>query len=260
MTIRHDLHTHTCYSDGAHPIALHVLEARAYELEAVAITDHYWPGNRLGSSEEEFDAYLAEIEEARAAQNEVLVLKGIEATALDTMGRLTLDEAHAARLEWVLCDLGGFSEGTLRHTPSRRQEFVENVIRTYLALCDVPYLNGIAHPFNTGNATPPALPADYPEPLLRELAAKMAATNTVFDVMNNMVFWFQRADISPREFTAQYVALVRLFAEEGVTFQASSDDHRTGLGNTRWSSLVLERAGVSPKQIVDVAQIRKHLR
>ncbi len=33
--LNHDLHTHTVFSDGAHSVALHVLEARAFELEAV---------------------------------------------------------------------------------------------------------------------------------------------------------------------------------------------------------------------------------
>jgi hypothetical protein len=55
--------------------------------------------------------------------------------------------------------------------------------------------------------------------------------------------------------TAQYVELVKLFAAAGVTFQVSSDDHRTGLGNTRWSELVLARAAVPASQIVDPRKI-----
>jgi hypothetical protein len=42
-----------------------------------------------------------------------------------------------------------------------------------------------------------------------------------------------------------------------VMFQVSSDDHRTGLGNTRWSQLVLARAGVPLKQVVDPRQIAR---
>lgn len=257
MWINHDLHTHTVFSDGAHPIPLHILEARAFELEAMAITDHFTPGSKIFDSEEHFDRYLAEIDRERSAQQDLLVLKGAEATVLDTSGRITLDERHAARLEWVLCDLGGRSEGTLKNTPSDKQRYVENVIRTYLGLCDIPFLNVIAHPFNTGNTSPAALPEDYPERLLRELAAKMAATGKVFDVMNDMIYWFQKSGIPPRTLTAQYVELVKLFASEGVTFQVSSDDHRTGLGNTRWSQIVLGRAGVAKTQIVDPRRIRQ---
>jgi hypothetical protein len=130
-------------------------------------------------------------------------------------------------------------------------------VRTYLGLCDVEYLDGIAHPFNTGNTHPSALPADYPPRLLKELAAKMAAKGKVFDVMNDMIYWFHQTSIPPRELTAQYVELVKLFVAEGVTFQVSSDDHRTGLGNTRWAQLVLNRARVPAKQIVDPRQIAR---
>jgi histidinol phosphatase-like PHP family hydrolase len=257
--VNHDLHTHTIYSDGASSIPLHVLEARAFELDAMAITDHFTPGSKLSESPAEFDRYLAEIERERSGQHDVLVLKGAEATALDATGRISIDERQAARLEWVLCDLGGLSEGTLRHPPSDKQKYVENVVRTYLGLCDVAYLDVIAHPFNTGNTRPAALPADYPAHLLRELASKMAAQKKTFDVMNDMIYWFHQASIAPHEFTAQYVELVKVFAAAGVTFQVSSDDHRTGLGNTRWAQLVLARARVPAKQIVDPREIaRRH--
>jgi hypothetical protein len=105
------------------------------------------------------------------------------------------------------------------------------------------------------NTNPMAFPEDYPPRLLRELAEKMAATGKVFDVMNDMIYWFHKATIAPRKLTRLYVELVRLFAAAGVIFQVSSDDHRTGLGNTRWAQLVLSRAGVSTKQIVDPKRI-----
>ena len=257
LQVNHDLHTHTVHSDGAHSIPLHILEGRAFELEAMAITDHYTPGSKLAKSEEAFDNYLAEIERERSAQDDLIVLKGAEATALDTTGRISIDQRHAARLEWVLCDLGGLSEGTIRNPPNDKKKLVENVVRTYLALCDVEYLDAIAHPFNTGNVRPAALPADYPPTLLKELASKMAARGKVFDVMNDTIYWFHKAPIPPRELTAQYVELVKLFAGEGVMFQVSSDDHRTGLGNTRWSEIVLARAGVPRKQVVDPREIAR---
>jgi hypothetical protein len=151
IRVNHDMHTHTIYSDGASPIPLHILEARAFELDAVAITDHYTPGSRISESQAEFDRYLAEIERERSAQQDVIVLKGAEATALDATGHISIDERHAAQLEWMLCDLGGLSEGTLRNPPADKQTYVENMVRTYLGLCDVAYLDAIARPFNTGN-------------------------------------------------------------------------------------------------------------
>jgi len=257
FSVNHDLHTHTVYSDGAHPISLHVLEARSFELDALAITDHYDPGSKIHDSEEEFDRYLDEIRRHRAGQEDVIVLSGVEASALDAQGRISIDRRHADRVDWVLCHLGGQSEGTLRTTPPDKRKYVENVIRAYMGLCDVPYLDVIAHPFNTGNTNPAALPDDYPERLLRELAAKMADTGKVFDVMNDMIYWFHRTDIAPRTLTAQYVELVKLFAAEGVKFQVSSDDHRTGVGNTRWAQIVLARAAVPLDQVVDPRTIRQ---
>jgi len=257
LAVHHDLHTHTLWSDGAHPISLHVLEARAFELDAVAITDHHTPGSKIHDSEDEFTRYLAEIEKERASQDDLRIIKGAEATVLDPPGRITIDARRAARLEWVLCDLGGQSEGTLRATPRDKSRYIDNVLVTYLALCDVPYLDVIAHPFNTGNTVPAALPADYPERRLRELAAKMADKGKVFDVMNDTIYWFSRSGVAPRALTAQYVELVRIFASEKVRFQVGSDDHRTGLGNTRWSQIVLGRAGVPPEQIVDPVKIRR---
>ena len=253
--LNHDLHTHTVWSDGAHEIPLHLLEARAFELDAIAITDHVTPASRIGKSAEDFEAYLAEIERVRSAQEDLLVLKGAEAALLDATGRVTLDDRRAARLEWILCDISGITEGIFRNPPADKGRYMENVVRAYLALCDLPWLGAIAHPFNTGNTTPFALPADYPPALLRELAQKMAERGKVFDVMNDMVYWFQKSGIAPRELTSQYVALVKVFAAAGVTFQVSSDDHRTGLGNTRWSQLVVARAGVPARQIVDAKAI-----
>jgi histidinol phosphatase-like PHP family hydrolase len=257
QAVRHDLHTHTLYSDGAHPIPLHVLEARAFELDALAITDHHFPGSKIHDSEDEFNRYLAEIEKERSGQNDCIVIKGVEATVLDTTGRITIDPRRAERLEWILCDLGGKSEGTLRGTPPEKSRYVDNVLATYMGMCDVPHLNVIAHPFNTGNTTPAALPEDYPEARLRELAAKMADKGKVFDVMNDTIYWFSKSGIAPRALTAQYVELVKIFASQKVRFQVSSDDHRTGVGNTRWSQIVLARAGVPRSQIVDPKKIKR---
>lgn len=255
--INHDLHTHTVWSDGAHPIPLHILEARAFELEAMAITDHFTPGHKIHDSAEQFEGYLAEIDRHRAGQDDTLVIKGCEATVLDATGKISIDARSAARLEWVLCDLGGYSEGTLRNTPADKQQYVENVVRSYLGLCDVEYLDVIAHPFNTGNTRPAALIEDYPPRLLGELAQKMAEKGKVFDVMNDMIYWFHKSDIPPRDLTAQYVELVKQFAAAGVRFQVSSDDHRTGVGNTRWAQIVVARAGIPRTQIVDPRQIAR---
>mgnify|MGYP000995375963 FL=1 len=85
----------------------------------------------------------------------------------------------------------------------------------------------------------------------------MAEKKKVFEVMNDQMYWFSKCGIAPRELTTQYVELVKVFARAGVRFQVSSDDHRTGLGNTRWSRIVLARAGVPLSQVVEATMIRK---
>jgi len=258
--MRHDLHTHTPYSDGSHSIPLQVLLARAMELQAIAFTDHYFPERALGESDEILDAYEAEIRACRAECDDILVLTGAEAQVLDSEGSISIPANVAHRLEWVLCDLGGLSEGTLKNTPADKRTYADNVLRAYLKLCDYDFIDGIAHPFNTGKTDPVLLPADFPEKSLRELAQKMAVTNTVFDVMNLQMFWFQGADIEPRELTQQYAELVRLFAGQRVVFQVSSDDHRCGIGNTRWSEKVLQMAEVPDEQIISLERLRTQLR
>lgn len=257
LPVNHDLHTHTKWSDGAHPLDLHILEGRAFELDAMAVTDHFFPGMKLHDKSDQFDAYLAEIDRLRSAQSDVRVVKGVEAAALDAGGRISIDARQAARLEWVLCDLNGITEGIFRKAPGDKAALRDNVLKAYLGLCDVPYLDAIAHPFNTGNLNPAVMIEDYGEARLRELAQKMAEKKKAFDVMNDQVYWFSKSGIAPRELTAQYVELVKVFARAGVKFQVSSDDHRTGLGNTRWSRIVLARAGVPMSQVVDAMKIKK---
>ncbi len=257
LPVNHDLHTHTVWSDGAHPLDLHILEARAFELDAMAVTDHFFPGMKLHDKPEQFDAYLGEIERIRSAQSDVRVIKGVEAAALDEKGAISIDARQAARLEWVLCDLGGKTEGIFRAAPTDKAALRDNVLKAYMGLCDVEYLDAIAHPFNTGNLKPAVLIEDYGEARLRELAQKMAERKKVFDVMNDQIYWFSKCGIAPRELTAQYVELVKIFARAGVRFQVSSDDHRTGLGNTRWSRIVLARAGVGMGQVVDAMKIKR---
>ena len=258
LTSRHDLHTHTTWSDGAHSVLEQVLQADALELDALAVTDHLFPGRGIADPQT-LEKYLACVhEEARSTRT--LVLAGAEATALDCSGAVSVSPEVALRLDWVLCDLSSFSEGTLRSTPADRDALAANVLRCYHAICDLPYVDCIAHPFNTGRTEPALLPDDYRRDPLQELAAHMAGTGTVFDVMNLMPWWFAPTGVSGRELTRQYVELVRIFAVRGVRFQVSSDDHRCGIGNTGWSQMVLERAGVAPQAVLSRAELEARVR
>jgi hypothetical protein len=115
LRVNHDLHTHTLFSDGAACIPLHVFEARAFELDAMALTDHFTPGSKIHGSEAEFDRYLSEIQRERTAQAIDGLTPEIELQyAYDAASRLT-GLAHSLRGTSTANDAGPFR--TLRQRP-----------------------------------------------------------------------------------------------------------------------------------------------
>ena len=246
--IPYDLHTHTTFSDGSHSVEISVKFAEAVGLEAVAITDHFTPKSRLQDEEGLFDRYLDEI--ARASQKaEVLVLRGVEATLLDVKGEVSVNEEIFSKLDVVLADLSGHTEGILRNPPPSRKQVLANLTKCLVHAMSSPFFHILAHPFNLGRLPEPIEPADLPRRDLAEIAAAMRENGKIFEIMNCMFWWFPQMPV--RRFTEQYIAIVRLFAEEGVRFSVGSDDHRTGVGNLGWSHRVLRAANVPGEQIID---------
>jgi histidinol phosphatase-like PHP family hydrolase len=251
---RHDLQVHTKWSDGYRSAAGQVYLAAALSLEALAITDHLFPGLPLDDPEQR-RKYRAEIADAagkysRGSASFPTVYAGVEATAVDSQGDRTISEEVAREFEWVLCDLSYLSKGTLAETPKKKTSYERNVFGTYHAMCSASYIDVISHPFNTGNTKPALFPGHYSKSGLQELAAHMAETGTVFDVMNSMPLWFLDSDADPEKVTREYTELTAVFARAGVLFQMSSDDHRSGLGNIAWSRKVLAAADVNPRLVV----------
>ena len=246
--MNYDLHTHTTFSDGAHTVDINVKFAEAVGLEAVAITDHFTPGMRLWEEEGLFEVYLGEV--SRASEwAEVLVLKGVEATLLGIKGEVSIDEEVFCRLDVVLADLGGHTEGVTKDPPKSRGKLFANLTRCLVNAASNPLFHILAHPFNLGRIPEPIEPAQIPRNDLREIAAAMRENGKIFEVMNCTFWWFPQMPV--RRFTKQYIEIVRIFAEEGVSFSVGSDDHRTGVGNLGWSRFVLGKAEVPPEQIVD---------
>ena len=287
---RHDLQVHTKWSDGYRDIAGQVYLACSLGLEALAITDHLFPdlplsdrsnrwryreeietaairygcrvfsdtSQRFGEIRFTDDMIVRDGADTAGSQGTTralassapLILRGVEATATDATGSFTIDEETASEFDWVLCDLSYLSIGTLAETPHEKSTYERNVLATYHAMCEASWIDVISHPFNTGNTDPPLLPDDYAFSAIDELAEHMAETKTVFDVMSVMPLWFLGADVDPVAITEAYTRLVARFADRGVLFQLSSDDHRSGLGNTGWSRRVLTNAGVGPELVV----------
>ena len=85
--MNHDLHTHTTWSDGSHSISTQIYIARAFQLDAIAFTDHVFPGQTLANINS-IEIYLGAIEKNRKYIDDLILLKGIELMALDTVGTL----------------------------------------------------------------------------------------------------------------------------------------------------------------------------
>jgi len=246
--INFDLHTHTTFSDGSHSLEITVKFAEAMGLEALAITDHFAPSMKLWEEEGLFDKYLGEIRTA-SEWAEVPLLAGVEATVLNTKGEISMNEEAFAKLDIVLVDFGGQTEGVFRNPPSSKEKIVANVTECLVSVAENPLFHILAHPFNLGRISEPLEPADIPRSCLEEIATAMRENGKIFEVMNCTFWWFPEMPV--RRFTEQYVEIVRLFAEAGVLFSAGSDDHRTGVGNLAWSNRVLQMAEVSAERIVD---------
>lgn len=246
--IHYDLHTHTTFSDGAHSLEITVKFAEAVGLEAVAITDHFTPKSRLWTEEGLFDTYLAEMAQA-SEQADVFVLRGVEATLLNVHGEVSMNEKVFSKLDVVLVDLSGHTEGVLGNPPASQRQILTNLTTCLINAMSNPLFHVLAHPFNLGRLPEPIEPADVPRRDLEEIAAAMRENGKAFEVINCMFWWFPQMLV--RRFTEQYIEIVQCFAEEGVRFSVGSDDHRTGVGNLGWSHRVLRAANVPREQIID---------
>ncbi|MCK4566321.1 MAG: PHP domain-containing protein, partial [Candidatus Thorarchaeota archaeon] len=76
---RYDLHIHSSYSDGSAEISEIVQRANMLRLEAIAITDHFWPsiGSQRGGKNT-IENRRTEIETARSGYPKIVILDGAE--------------------------------------------------------------------------------------------------------------------------------------------------------------------------------------
>jgi histidinol phosphatase-like PHP family hydrolase len=243
----YDAHTHTSFSDGRNTVMENVRAAEAVGLACVAITDHYHePG-------EWFDRMLSGIKAARQRYN-VRVLAGAEATIVNPDGEVSIGREDAERLDIVLADVGGRTVGIGSDTPATKARLLDNVTSCMVRACQHPFVHAIAHPFNLGRLPLQVLVTDIPRTSLRRIAQTFVDTETAFELMNQMHWWFP--DVAVGRFTSDYAELVSIFAEEGVKFILGSDAHSCGaVGNLRFAASLVELARIPPAQIVDLTKL-----
>ena len=243
----YDGHTHTSFSDGRNTVMENVRAAEATGLACVAITDHFHePG-------EWFARMLSGIRAARERYT-VRVLAGAEAAIINTDGAVSIGPEDAERLDIVLADVGGRTAGIATDTPSTKARLLDNVTTCMINACHNPLAHVIAHPFNLGRLSLQVNVTDFPRTSLRTIAQAFVATDTAFELMNQMHWWFP--DVPVGRFTRDYADLVSLFADQGVKFVLGSDAHSAGaVGNLRWAINLVELARVPSAQIVDLTKL-----
>ncbi|MHA2423879.1 MAG: PHP domain-containing protein [Candidatus Thorarchaeota archaeon] len=76
---RYDLHIHSDYSDSSASVRDLVKQAVKYELDTIAITDHFWPciGSRKGGSQL-IEQRRQKIQNLRGAFKKIRILDGVE--------------------------------------------------------------------------------------------------------------------------------------------------------------------------------------
>lgn len=246
--LSYDLHSHTTFSDGRSALDLCVRAAECAGLEALAITDHMFEPGRLRAGAT-LEAYLLAIEAAQRCSS-VRLLRGVETTALDADGVAGIDDATAARLDIVLCDLGGMTRGVFSDAPVREADFLDALRRCMVGVCADPRVHVLAHPFNVGRLKRGLAPDSLPTALVDEVCAAAAAHHTAFEVINDVPWWFPEVPVD--RVTHAYAGIVARAVEHGCRISVGSDAHsHQGIGNMRWIGRVLALAAVPPERLLD---------
>jgi DNA polymerase (family 10)/putative hydrolase len=85
---RGDWHCHTDYTDGASSVDDYCRTARANGLDLLVFSEHV-----RRELDYDFDAFCADVEAARERYDDLTLLVGCEAKALDSDGTLDVSEA-----------------------------------------------------------------------------------------------------------------------------------------------------------------------
>ncbi|MDO5125695.1 MAG: phosphatase [Ruminococcus sp.] len=132
MKLQADLHTHTIASTHAYSTITENCEwAGKYGLKAIAMTDH-----AMKMPDSPHIWHFANLGIIPRKINGVTVLKGIEANIINTDGQLDVDDWLLRQLEWVVASM---------HGEVMQTDTIENITKTYIKLCQNPYIDVIGH-------------------------------------------------------------------------------------------------------------------
>jgi len=238
-----DLHVHTLHSDGVSGVVDVIRQAETNELEAVAITDHH---HMIGI--EGITSYAREIREMSKGVP-MMVLVGLEIHPKEDLSLPHIDKGVNG-IDLILADPLG--EGVDAINGLGKEEALDHFARTYGIICENPEIDILAHPLNLGRFEQFKLFSDVDPWLLDHLIKGAKRGNKCLEVMSGMSWWFPKSRVD--RFTREYAAFIRQALDEGVKFSIGSDAHCVhGVGNTRWSHKVLNEAGATADDVIDIS-------
>jgi len=263
--IKMDMHTHSSnFSDGVSDIITNLRMAEALQLDLLACTDHLsvTDGNSFNRNGIVDD--MVKIVNENKEKVPFVLLSGAEAEILDTKGNVMITEESYYKLDFVLAH-ALHVDGLFKNTPSSKAQFIENHINTYINVAKNPLVDCIGHPFNFGRLKTefPISIGDFSDNQIKEMAIAMKNTNTLFDMMNEVWWWYPEVTI--KNFEKQYKRIINNCSQEGVKFITSSDSHKhQGIGNVGWSVRMLNECNVKEDQIFSLEDLtwlkEKHTR
>jgi histidinol phosphatase-like PHP family hydrolase len=232
-----DLHSHSTFSDGKSPFDEMLRAAEANGLKWLALTDHILTGG---------DTLW--IEQARETVSrmglDLKVLIGAEGVILNRDGDFSINNETIAELDIVLADMGFMTEGIFRNCPAGKSALIDNLHHSLLKICENPGIDIIAHPFNIGRLPIDLYLDDIPEHIYIDIADHFAEYGKVFEVMNQMCFWFPKVPVE--KITRDYSRVIEIFKSRNVKFSPGSDAHSScGVGNLRWTEKVIKDTGIA---------------
>ncbi len=251
MNMNWDLHTHSAFSDGKDKVVDMIKTAEAFGLDYLALSDHIFEKTDTSFLEETKEAIL------RNRSDAMQVLLAAEGVILDPDGAISVTEEVIGKLDFFMVDLGGYTHGIFKDAPASKTKVIDNVVQAMVNAAKNPLVDIVAHPFNLGRCPVKVMPNEIPQDLYEEIAHQFAQSGTIFELMNQMQFWFPT--MPAEQFLQEYARVVRIFAENNVKFSIGSDAHSSGaIGNMLWVQRVIKAAGLdTDKSIITPNQVVK---
>lgn len=227
MKLIADLHTHTLASSHAFSTLKEMVDrAKETGLCAMAVTDH---GIAMPDAPHRW--YFNNILNLpQVLEDGFILLRGVEANALDLDGTLDMEEERLRQLDWVVVSL---------HTKCIPPLSYEDATKLWLRVAQNPLVDMIGH------SEEQRYFYDYDR-----VCRAFAETGKVVEINGN-------SPVSRPGNEENLVKLVRACRQHGVLVSVNSDAHSVyDLGNQGWALELLEREGFPEEQIINTSMQR----